>query len=172
MRDLLPRKAPATPLDAQLTALRTVHDTIPADQQASFLARLDEVARAWTDDPPLPGYAPPRPAEGIFRPDGRLNLSGRPAAGGAGNGVPSRPYFPGGRQVRALVAPVFRDAMPPAAGREEPAVRPDPDPAPPPGPVTPPGAQPEAAASPAARCEQCGYLTTAIGHKITCEPGP
>ena len=50
MRDLLARKAAPSPLDVQLAALRKVHDTIPPQQQASFLARLDEVARAWSGD--------------------------------------------------------------------------------------------------------------------------
>jgi len=52
VRDLLARKASSrmSPLEAQLGALRTVHDTVPPEQQASFLARLDEVARAWSGD--------------------------------------------------------------------------------------------------------------------------
>lgn len=81
MRDLLGRKAAEqmSPLEAQLAALRTVHDQIPAEQRASFLGRLDEVARAWADQPALPGYTPRRPpAEGAFRPDGTLN---RPRSG-------------------------------------------------------------------------------------------
>ena len=48
MRDRLARKAATSPLDVQLAALRAMYGQIPQDQQASFLARLDEVARAWT----------------------------------------------------------------------------------------------------------------------------
>jgi hypothetical protein len=47
MRDLLARKATARPLDVQLDALRRTYGQIPPDQQPSFLARLDEVDRAW-----------------------------------------------------------------------------------------------------------------------------
>lgn len=51
MRDHLARKAARmSPLDVQLAALRAVHDQVPPGQQASFLARLDEVARAWSGD--------------------------------------------------------------------------------------------------------------------------
>lgn len=71
------------------------------------------------------------------------NLGGRAASGSSGNGRPFRPYFPGGRPVRALVAEELRPAMA-APAREQ-------------------------AAPPASRCEACGYLTTAIGHKISCE---
>jgi len=90
MRDLLNRKASSrtSPLEAQLAALRTVYDQIPADQRASFLARLDEVARAWSGDATaepqqLPGHHQEprtrRPAEGAFRPGGTLNR--RPLGG-------------------------------------------------------------------------------------------
>jgi|SRR5579859_501047 len=83
-------------------------------------------------------------------PNGALGV--RSATGGTGNGRPFRPYFPGGRPVRALVAEEFRAAMAPPARKQA---------APPP--------QPELAEPPASRCERCTYLTTAIGHKITCE---
>jgi len=61
MRDLPNRRAAArmSPLDAQLATLRTVHDQIPANQQASFLARLDEVARAWSGDVTAEPAEPP-----------------------------------------------------------------------------------------------------------------
>jgi len=60
MRDLLARKQADRPLDVQLAALRTVYDQIPAGQRPTFLARLDEVCRAWTDwTPPVPANLPP-----------------------------------------------------------------------------------------------------------------
>lgn len=48
MRDLLTRKAAQGPLDVQLAALRRTYEQIPPDQQPTFLARLEEVGRAWT----------------------------------------------------------------------------------------------------------------------------
>jgi hypothetical protein len=74
--------------------------------------------------------------------------------GRTSDGRPFKPYFPGGRPVRALVAEEFRAAMAPPA-REEP----EPAPAP----------EPEPATLPARRCDECGYLTTAIGHRIACD---
>ena len=88
MRDLLARKAAPSPLDVQLAALRTVYGQVPPEQQASFLARLDEVARAWSGDVTAEPQQLPedcleprtrRPAEGVFRPDGTLNR--RPLGG-------------------------------------------------------------------------------------------
>lgn len=82
MRDLLTRKATQGPLAVQLTALRHTYDQIPADQQATFLARLDELCRAWTDYTPALRPRPAehtRPAEGAFRPDSTLNRPRRGA---------------------------------------------------------------------------------------------
>ena len=60
-----------------------------------------------------------------------------------------RPYFPGGRPVRALVAEEFRPDMT-APAKAVNGVR-----------------QPPADD----RCEACGYLLAAIGHKVTCGDG-
>jgi len=59
MRDLPARKAATSPLDVQLAALRIVYGQIPQDQQTSFLARLDEVARAWSGDVTAEPAEPP-----------------------------------------------------------------------------------------------------------------
>lgn len=80
MRDLLARNAAQGPLDVQLAALRHTYEQIPPGQQPTFLARLDELCRAWTDYTPTPRPAEhARPAEGAFRPDDTLNRPRRGA---------------------------------------------------------------------------------------------
>lgn len=106
----------------------------------------------------------------------------RSAMGRASDGRAFKPYFPGGKPVRALVAPEFRDAMGPPV-REEPAPPPEPErepepelqpesepePVPEREPEPEEPAEPAPASPPSSRCKKCGYLTTAVGHKIACK---
>ncbi len=47
------------PLDARIDRLRAVWAILPAESQPTFLAKLDEIGRAWTGYAWQPEYTPP-----------------------------------------------------------------------------------------------------------------
>jgi hypothetical protein len=59
----LRKAAPADPLDARIDRIRAVWAILPAESRETFLAKLDEIGRAWTGYCRLPEYVPARPSE-------------------------------------------------------------------------------------------------------------
>ncbi len=55
------RTPPADPLDARIARLRAVWAICPEESQPTFLAKLDEIGRAWTGYAWMPEYAPDDP---------------------------------------------------------------------------------------------------------------
>jgi hypothetical protein len=55
--------APADPLDSRIARIRAVWAILPPESRETFLAKLDEIGRAWTGYCWQPEYVPAARAE-------------------------------------------------------------------------------------------------------------